>query len=268
MSNAQFAKEAEQWHEDYKYYLGVEESIPGLVEAGLRVKARIAEVGYAAMRAEMDADKERRLNESVKTEAAERVMKLLQKSGIGKRFYERTFKTFKVDPENRKAWQACYDIASGKRTRGVILKGEKGIGKTHLAAAVINWLANEGRRVSFGNIVDVIKRVQNSFDGGTENVVKQILDCEVLVLDDLGAEYVSDKGAGWLKNLLYEILNKAYEDDKTVIITTNIDNLSMTDRYGDRITSRLSEMCEWIEYGGADRRFEKCEEKTPFDRPE
>jgi DNA replication protein DnaC len=265
-----FLQEAEEWYRrNMEFVNAMPESKfkEGMKAAALRNKARIAEIGYATFKARADADKERMLRDAAKADTVAQTKAILENSGLGKRFFVRTFDTFKVNKHNERAWQACYDIASGKRKKGVLLNGGRGIGKTHLAAAVINHLADKGHKVYFGNIVKIIKKVQDSFNTGTELVIKKMLDCDYLVIDDLGAEAV--KNEGWLKSLLYEILNTAYEDDKTVIITTNIDNLSMTDRYGDTITSRISEMCEWIEYHDADHRreFEPIDdgEPTPFD---
>ncbi len=266
-----FLQESEKWYRRNMEFLNVMPEGPfkeKMKAAALRNKARIAEIGYTAFKVNSEVDKERMLREAAKADTVAQTKAILEGSGLGKRFFERTFDTFKVNPENEQAFDACYAIANGTRKQGIILKGSQGIGKTHLAAAVINWLADRGRKVSFENMVKLIKKVQDSFNTGTESVIKRFLDCDVLVLDDLGAEAV--KNEGWLKSLLYEILNTAYEDEKTVIITTNLDNLSMTERYGDRITSRISEMCEWIEYHDADHRreFEPLDddEPTPFDR--
>jgi DNA replication protein DnaC len=264
-----FQQESEYWYKKNMEDVNVMPEGPfkeNMKAAALRNKARIAEIGYAAFKANSEAKKAQMLKDAAKADAIAQTNAILEGSGLGKKFFERTFDTFRVNEQNEQAWQACYDIACGKRKKGVLLKGGRGIGKTHLAAAVINWLAGKGKRVYFGNMVKLIKKVQDSFNTGTESVINRFLDCDVLVLDDLGAETV--KNEGWLKSLLYEILNTAYEDDKVVIITTNLENLSMTDRYGDTITSRISEMCEWIEYSDKDHRreFEHSDEPTPFDK--
>jgi DNA replication protein DnaC len=230
-----------------------------------RVEKKIAEMGFDAYMDMREAEEERILREAQNKDSAELITKLLEKSNLGKKFFTRTFDTFEVKDENEKAWAICYDIAAGKRKRGVVLSGHHGIGKTHLAAAVVNWMASKGHSVRFGNIVDIVEKVKDGFKTGTEEVIKNILNADLLVIDDLGAEH-SKNESNWIDELLYKIINRAYEDDKTLIITTNLSDIELTGRYNQRIISRIREMCEVIEYSGDDHRFEATDEKTPWDK--
>lgn len=298
MSEA-YAKEAEQWYKESMYYL---KDLPDgkfkdkMKEAVLRNKNKIIEIGYAVFMAEFYAECVRRQRQAFIEDSKERAKLLLEKaeetdlnpeehgfimgadkdtkatymnirlkrSGLGRKFFDRTFASFRADGNNDKALVACLEIAQGERTKGVILKGDNGIGKTHLAAAVVNWWAGEGRRVYFGNMVQMVKKVMNNFSTGTEKIIERFLDCDLLVLDDLGAEHWK-KDSTWVVDFLYEILNAAYEDNKIIIVTTRLPELDLMERYGKDINSRLAEMCDYIEYTGKDRRFEPAGEATPFD---
>lgn len=300
--NEVFAREAAKWHRETQEFIN---ALPegkfkkGLTEAGLRNKKRMAEIGYEAYYAEFEAKNQRLLQESAREDIARMQKTLLKKaeekeltgaehkrlisagretkteyirimqakSGVGKRFFGKTFESFTADGKNDEALDACVKIANGQRTKGVILSGDTGIGKSHLAAAVINHLTNEGRFACFVEARKLIGRIQDSFrTTGIEKAIKKLLDDnEILVIDDLGTEYAKE-GSTWTQDLFYSVIDQADLDEKTIIITTNLSSADIRERYGNRTHSRLIEMCDYIEYSGRDRRFEPTEETTPFDK--
>ena len=229
----------------------------GMINSMNRVNARIAEIGWPAVYAENEAEKEKILKRGQQEQDAkhskELILQRLKDSGLGKKFFSRTFLTFEATESNDAAFTACMEIASGKRHRGIVISGANGIGKTHLAGAIVNACASKGRKVSFGNIVDIASEVKDSFKTGTAKVFAKLMDCEVLIIDDLGAEH-SRHDNTWSEELLYKIINTAYESDKILVITTNIHNKRFSQEYGDRLTSRIEEMTDWIEYIDHDRR--------------
>jgi DNA replication protein DnaC len=265
--------------------------------AAQRRKDKIAQIGYPAYKAEMDAKKQRMMEESnmgVQIKRAEMLLEkaekqeltkeeqqillsasaeirsryiilMLRQSGLGKKFFTRTFFTFRATPNNEVALNACIDLLEGRRTKGVILSGSHGIGKTHLAAAVVNGYAEKGKKASFANFVHFVKKVQDSFKTGTEPVIRDLIDSELLVIDDLGAEHTKID-SGWIDSILYEILNSAYEADLPVIVTSNLTDYDLARRYNTRIVSRLHEMCDWISYEDYDARMdmEPTDEVMPF----
>jgi len=189
------------------------------------------------------------------------------RSGLKKKFFTRTFYTFDCTEKNETAFNVCLDIVEGRRTKGVIISGPQGIGKTHLSAAIVNRYAEKGRKATFSNYVRFVKKVQGSFKTGTEPVIEALLDAEVAVIDDLGAEEVKEDSRAWHDNLLYDVLNSAYEAEIIIIITTNLSDQNFAMRYNPRIVSRLHEMCDWVEYSERDRRTDMIEtnEKMPFE---
>ena len=235
-----------------------------------RRKREIDEEGIEAHDAKIEARKKKILESLEKQDKAEYEQRRLQATGIGSKFYERTFNAFRAnDEKGEKAQDACINIASGERKKGVILSGVNGIGKTHLAVAIVLHMTSIGKRANFKNIVDLISELKDSFKSGSELYLHSLLDCELLVLDDLGAEY-SRNDSGWVSELIYKILNRAYEDKKIVVITTNLSDYELTNKYEPRIISRLRDMCEYITWGDKDHRgdFEPTDEATPFDRQE
>jgi len=145
---------------------------------------------------------------------------------------------------------------------GLLRMGPPGIGKTHLAVALIHRLVlNKGVPCLFYDFQDLLKEIQNSYnaDSGTSElgVLQPIFAANVLVLDDLGAR----KPTVWVEETLAHIISTRYNDMKTTIFTTNYldspsgrNEVTLTERIGDRVRSRLYEMCQVVEMSGADYR--------------
>lgn len=156
--------------------------------------------------------------------------------------------------------------------KGLLITGSIGVGKTHLAVGILLALVEErGAQALFCDYRELLKQIQHSYNpqvNSTElDVLKPVFDAEVLVLDELGAQKPTD----WVWDTVALILNTRYNDKRTTIITTNYPDqppagtaLSNTqravreetlgDRIGERMRSRLAEMCVRIEMVGADFR--------------
>lgn len=154
---------------------------------------------------------------------------------------------------------------------GLILTGSIGVGKTHLAVGILQSLVVErGATGLFCDYRDLLKQVQNSYNAQVREteleVLRPVFDAEVLVLDELGASKPTD----WVWDTVAHILNTRYNDKRTTIITTNYANLgplgtepsargvvreeTLGDRIGERMRSRLQEMCVVVEMQGEDFR--------------
>ena len=156
--------------------------------------------------------------------------------------------------------------------KGLLFTGSIGVGKTHLAVGVLRRLVRErGVKGLFCDYRELLKNIQNSYNpqvSTTElELLRPVFAAEVLVLDDLGAQKPND----WVWDTVALILNTRYNDKQTTIITTNYPDLpaaggalsdieraareqTLGDRIGDRMRSRLSEMCVRIEMKGEDLR--------------
>lgn len=181
-----------------------------------------------------------------------RIAELLAKSGLGKRFQKRTFENTTTTHRNRHAVAAAREFAEQfpNVQQGLLFMGSAGTGKTHLAAAIANQLISQLYTVMFGNITDIITVIKSSYSNQSELDELQILkaiteDIDLLIIDDLGKEYATEN----TKMLLYQIVNRLYENEKPVVVTTNFSSEVLAEKYGERgraVVSRLTEMCQPI----------------------
>jgi len=153
---------------------------------------------------------------------------------------------------------------------GLLFTGSNGVGKTHLAVAALRELAATKRvRGQFWDFHELMREIKRSFDPETKTTEMQVLDpvveIDVLLLDDLGAWKITD----WMNDTLFYILNSRYLARRPTIITTNFQDVSaqeaveadrlvrreyLVDRIGQRLRSRLTEMCLKIPVDGEDFR--------------
>lgn len=195
-----------------------------------------------------------RLREDLRQQEAE-ARKLLEESNLGRRFRDRTFETFKESafPE---AYRTSLDYAEGfehNEGKGLLFTGTPGTGKTHLAAAIANHVIAEfGTPVRFGGFIDLLDKVKRSF-GKDEDVVKELSEVPLLVMDDLGKERQTE----WSNAILYQVINRRYENYLPVIITTNEDMGTLERNIGEATLSRLIETCKGVKMEGKDHRKEK-----------
>jgi DNA replication protein DnaC len=82
------------------------------------------------------------------------------------------------------------------------------------------------------------------------NNIKVILEKDAVFIDDLGAEKQSE----WSQEMFYLVINESYENCKPLFISTNLTIEQLENQYGERIVSRLAEMCEFYEIIGEDKR--------------
>jgi DNA replication protein DnaC len=156
--------------------------------------------------------------------------------------------------------------------KGLLITGSVGVGKTHLAVGLLLALIEEKSvQALFYDYRELLKQIQHSYNpqvNSTElDVLKPVFDAEVLILDELGAQKPTD----WVWDTVALILNTRYNDKRTTIITTNYADLppagaglsaatraareeTLGDRIGERMRSRLAEMCVRVEMTGADFR--------------
>lgn len=130
---------------------------------------------------------------------------------------------------------------------GLFLTGIYGCGKTYLACALgIELLLNQYKGVVFCSVPQFLHQIRSSFNNTGVKSEKEIVDTlmyrDYVIMDDLGAEKVSD----FSLDRLYLVIDYRYSNEKPTIITSNLDLNEIRDRIHDRLGSRIAEMCECL----------------------
>ena len=138
--------------------------------------------------------------------------------------------------------------------KGLLLCGTVGNGKTYMAAAIMNYLLDRGRRCLMTNMGRIINYMWTESDKNA--YLDSLSSYELLIIDDFGAERDSEYNA----DIVFQVIDARYRSGLPLIITTNLTMEELKrpkDISKHRIYSRLMEMCAMIEVKGADKRIEK-----------
>ena len=194
-----------------------------------------------------------------------RARKLIAAARIPRRYEKCSFANF-VSESGSSQEQAIIQAHQLAREypavdRGLIFMGPAGVGKTHLAVSIVKDLTDKGFACVFREFGSLLKEIQDSYNPSTKSselkVLAPVFQADVLVLDELGATVPTD----WVRDTMYQIINRRYNDNKLTIFTTNyMDKRSsdkdqtLEDRIGVRLRSRLFEMCKIVSLEGDDYR--------------
>jgi DNA replication protein DnaC len=191
--------------------------------------------------------------------------RLLSHARIPRRYEHCSFQNFTAYNEQlEKALRYASQLAERFPVvdKGMFLGGPPGVGKTHLAVALLSQVIRTRGAVGlFYDTRDLLRMIRSTYDPDTRtaemDVLRPVMTADVLVLDDLGAEKTSE----WVEETLNLIVNARYSEKRVTVFTSNFDDIpdstdpnSLLFRIGFRMRSRLHEMCEFLELDGGDYR--------------
>lgn len=149
--------------------------------------------------------------------------------------------TLGVSPNKRMSeileYCKCYAEDFDTESESLYMHGATGLGKTHLSLSIANVVAENGYRVIYDsaqNLLSSLEKEKFSYSGSNERE-KEILDCDLLIIDDLGSEFSTQ----FTVAALYNIINTRINRSKPVIISTNLSESELEAKYTQRITSRI-----------------------------
>lgn len=193
-----------------------------------------------------------------------------ESSGIGKLIRTQSFETFSLDYYNRSPeelhnmkliFETCRTFAdrfgdgSGE---SLFFCGTTGLGKTHLSTAIAKVLVERGFDVVYDTTQNILadfeyERFGRGYNDMSESRTDKYFDCDLLIIDDLGTELTNQFSV----SCFYNIINTRINHSKSMIISTNLTQSEIRERYSDRITSRLFGDFMVMRFVGKDIRLQK-----------
>lgn len=196
----------------------------------------------------------------------EEIDDLYNAAGLTGPLREQTFDRFDLTvypPEDRAYMQKVLEcckrfaraVADGKPDDSLLLLGDAGLGKTFLASAIGNFAVAAKRTVvyfTFSEFMDLI-RLQKFTEGeeGYREGIQRLLDADLIILDDLGAEKVTD----FVGQELFNLINHRINRQLPMVVSTNLNAAEIEESYGQRIASRLLNGFEALMLRGQDVRW-------------
>lgn len=189
-----------------------------------------------------------------------RIEKRLNAAGIPAAFRGRTFDNFIVESEEMQyAVDVARDFAANFWTRHVkagsflVMGGVTGTGKSHLALAAAQVVMQRGTAM-YMDAVDLIRRVRGTWRRDSpkseEEMFNLLGSIDLLIIDEVGVQ----RGTDDEQNVIFDVINRRYRDNRPTILLTNLDGKSLVEFLGPRVMSRLTERAQFLSFQWGDWR--------------
>lgn len=167
--------------------------------------------------------------------------------------------------EMKKVYNACVSYASdfGHSSPSLLFYGRTGLGKTHLSLAIAREAIQKGNEVIYDSVINLLQQVEKEHFGREHaeiDTLSLLLQADLLILDDLGAEFDTP----FYTSTIYNIINTRLNRGKPTIISTNLEFQDIRHRYEERIVSRLFAVYECFHFVGTDVRLLKKKSSPPL----
>jgi DNA replication protein DnaC len=215
--------------------------------------------------------------------AVKKVESLLKNAAIPPRYLDRGFDVYATQTKSQeKALLRAVQYVNKYPDvpRGLLFVGPCGVGKTHLSVAILKQLILDKRTPGmFIDESELLRRLQYSYSPNSPETEKEVMlplmNIELLVWDDLGAGRTSE----WVSETIRTVLNHRYTYEKQTILSTNwplkVESArtaqralaaghTLPERIGQRLFSRITEMCEIVDVQGPDARIEIHKARLDF----
>lgn len=121
-------------------------------------------------------------------------------------------------------------------SKNLLFLGRTGLGKTHLSLSIANIAIDKGYGVIYGSSQNFFNQIQDEAFGRKQgDTLNALLECDLLILDDFGTEFMST----YISSAIYNIINSRILRSLPTIISTNLSLSEINNVYGERIMSRI-----------------------------
>jgi len=209
----------------------------------------IKNIWWCKCNKQTEKEREEEIRQIEEENKKQRIENLMKKSRLGKRFYDSTFANFKVTKDNKQVFERMKEYAKtfGSESDSILLHSHPGTGKTDITACVVNEIIKNRHTAIFVVVPALLAQIRETYNKKNkdeeteERIMAGLLECELLVLDDLGAE--SHRGEDdWASEKLFSIINHRYLDYKPILFTSNLSPNDLHDKLSARTFSRICEM--------------------------
>ncbi len=155
-----------------------------------------------------------------------------------------------------KSYTESFSLSSGN----ILMLGKTGLGKTHLSLAIASEVLKKGYSVLYDSALNYLRKIEREHfgrDSGDVDTLEMLISADLLILDDLGAEFDNQ----FYISTMYNIINTRMTKGLPTIISTNLTYEGIQKKYEDRIVSRLFAAYTCLEFVGVDVRLIKRQQK-------
>lgn len=172
------------------------------------------------------------------------------KAGIPPFYHSVSFADMDIDDRNHQAIEAAKKIVNSGGF--LLLYGDTGVGKTWIATAAAREIIMAGHKVYFSRAIDFFRAVRKGYKDiktDASDILQGYKKLDFLILDDLGSEKFTE----WIEETVYDVINFRHGSMLPTLITSNMNNAQISEKYGARVARRIAQAGPRIELTGKDR---------------